>query len=149
MFQRRIQNPLEHLGRCLCDRVNEIQPYITFAKIPTSDVWQGSQYISLFETEKCLCSRKRRSKLFRKILILLCTSLMLLLIVFLTGIEKSSSTISCQTVAALLHYFILTTFLWMGAKAVNLYQMFVQIYQSQTRSHKRFLIQASIIAWGK
>ena len=74
---------------------------------------------------------------------------MLLLIVFLTGIERSSSTISCQTVAALLHYFILTTFLWMGAKAANLYQMFVKIYQSQTRNHKQFLVQASIIAWGK
>ena len=92
-------------------------------------------------------SRKPRSKLPGKILISLSTSLMLLLIVFLTGIERTSNTRNCRAVAALLHYFILTTFLWMGAEAANLYQMFVKVFQ--TRSQKAFLIQASIIAWGK
>ena len=74
-------------------------------------------------------------------------SLMLLLIVFFIGIEKTSNTGSCRTVAALLHYFNLTTFLWMGVEAANLYQMFVKIFQ--TRDQKGFLIRASIIAWGK
>ena len=74
-------------------------------------------------------------------------SLMLLLIVFLIGIEQTSNTKSCQAVAALLHYFILTTFLWMGVEAANLYQMFVKVFQ--TRNQEVFLIRASIIAWGK
>ena len=72
---------------------------------------------------------------------------MLLLIVFLIGIEKTSNAKSCQAVAALLHYFILTTFLWMGVEAANLYQMFVKVFQ--TRNQKAFLIRASTIAWGK
>ena len=72
---------------------------------------------------------------------------MLLLIVFFIGIEKTSNTESCRTVAALLHYFILTTFLWMGVEAANLYQMFVKVFQ--TRDQKGFLIRASIIAWDK
>ena len=72
---------------------------------------------------------------------------MLLLIVFLIEIEKTSNIKSCQAVAALLHYFILTTFLWMGVEAANLYQMFVNVFQ--TRNQIEFLIRASIIAWGK
>ena len=76
-------------------------------------------------------------------------SLLLLLIVFLIGIERTSSMRSCRTVAALLHYFILTTFLWMGVEAANLYQMFVKIFHTQTRSQKGFLIRASTIAWGR
>ena len=72
---------------------------------------------------------------------------MLLLIVFLTGIERTPNTRNCRAVAVLLHYFILTTFFWMGAEATNLYQMFVKVFQ--TRSQKEFLIRASIIAWGK
>ena len=102
-----------------------------------------------FQIQKSFPSRKPRSKLSGKILILLCMSLILLLIVFLIGIERTSSTQSCRTVAAFLHYFILTTFMWMGVEAANLYQMFVKIFQTQTRSQKGFLIRASITAWGK
>ena len=100
-----------------------------------------------FKEKKNFCSRKPRSKLPGKILISLCTSLMVLLIVFLIGIERTSNTKSCQTVAALLHYFILTTFSWMGVEAANLYQMFVKVFQ--TRNQKGFLIRASAIAWGR
>ena len=100
-----------------------------------------------FQQKKIIFSRKPLSKLPGKILILLCTSLMLLLIVFLFGIEKTSNTRSCQAVAGLLHYFILTTFLWMGVEAANLYQMFVHVFQ--TRNQNGFLVQASLMAWGK
>ena len=100
-----------------------------------------------FKEKKNFRSRKPRSKLPGKILISLCTSLMVLLIVFLIGIERTSNTRSCQTVAALLHYFILTTFSWMGVEAANLYQMFVKVFQ--TRNQKGFLIRASAIAWGR
>ena len=100
-----------------------------------------------FKEKKNFRSRKPRSKLPGKILISLCTSLMVLLMVFLIGIERTSNTKSCQTVAALLHYFILTTFSWMGVEAANLYQMFVKVFQ--TRNQKGFLIRASAIAWGR
>ena len=100
-----------------------------------------------FKEKKNFRSRKPRSKLPGKILISLCTSLMVLLIVFLIGIERTSNTKSCQTVAALLHYFILTTFSWMGVEAANLYQMFVKVFQ--TRNQKGFLIRASAVAGGR
>ena len=71
---------------------------------------------------------------------------MLLLIVFLIGIEKTSNTKSCVAVAVLLHYFILTTFSWMGVEAASLYQM-LKVFP--VRKQKGFFIQASTIAWGK
>ena len=104
-------------------------------------------HLCISKRRKNFRSRKPRSKLPGKILISLCTSLMVLLIVFLIGIERTSNTKSCQTVAALLHYFILTTFSWMGVEAANLYQMFVKVFQ--TRNQKGFLIRASAIAWGR
>ena len=74
---------------------------------------------------------------------------MLLLIMFLSGIERTSNKENCRAVAVFLYYFILTTFMWMGVKAANLYQMFERIFQTQTRSQKRFLFRASVIAWGR
>jgi len=57
---------------------------------------------------------------------------MILLVVFLVGIERSSVDLktSCQVVAGILHYFVLTTFFWMLIEAINLYRNFVQIFQS-------------------
>ena len=91
--------------------------------------------------------RKLREKLPPKILISLCVSLLALLIVFLAGIEKTSNKVGCRVVAALLHYFILTTFFWMGVEAVNIYQMFVKVFRKG--SQKRFLLRSSLVAWGK
>ena len=91
--------------------------------------------------------RKLREKLSPKILISLCISLLALLIVFLTGIEKTSNRVGCQVVAALLHYFILTTFFWMAVEAINIYQMFVKVFRKG--SQKRFLLRSSLVAWGK
>ena len=93
------------------------------------------------------CHRKPRSKLPTKILILLCMSLMLLLMVFLTGIERTSDPKACRATAVLLHYFILTTFSWMGVEAATLYRMCVQVFQ--TGGQKKFLIRAAVIALGK
>ena len=109
----------------------------------------GCECISVFQVDFFFPSRKPRSKLTGKILILLCTSLMLLLIVFLSGIERTSNKENCRAVAVFLHYFILTTFMWMGVEAANLYQMFVRIFQTQARNQKRFLFRASVIAWGR
>ena len=92
-------------------------------------------------------SRKLREKLPPKILISLCVSLLALLIVFLVGIENTSDKVGCQVVAALLHYFLLTTFFWMGVEAFNIYQMFVKVFRKG--SEKRFLLRSSLVAWCK
>ena len=72
---------------------------------------------------------------------------MALLIVFLVGAEKTSDKIGCRIIGALLHYFILTTFLWMAVEAVNFYRMFVRVFQKGSQA--KFYVAASLVAWGK
>lgn len=66
---------------------------------------------------------------------------------FLAGIERTSNQKVCRAVAVLLHYLILSTFIWMGVEAIHLYQMLVKVFQKG--SQKRFLIQASATALGE
>ena len=64
------------------------------------------------------------------ILVSLCISITALLIVFLIGVERKTagSETACQVVAGILHYFMLTTFIWMLVEAINLYHNFVKIF---------------------
>ena len=87
-----------------------------------------------------------RQKLPPKILLSFCVSLLLLLVVFLVGIERTKHKIGCQTVAASLHYFILSTFFWMATEAVNLHRKFVKVFRAG--SDKKFFISCSIFALG-
>lgn len=73
---------------------------------------------------------------------------MAVLIIFLAGAEKTEPRIGCQVVAALLHYFILSTFFWMAVEGLNLYRNFVKVF-SGGASNSRFLMNALLFAWGK
>ena len=48
--------------------------------------------------------------------------------------------------AILLHYFTLASLMWMAVEAVNMYMLFVRVWDSHIHL---FLVKASIIAWGK
>lgn len=91
--------------------------------------------------------QKLRRKLPPKILISLSVSLSAVLIIFLVGAERTSPRVGCQTVAALLQYFILSTFCWMAVEALNLYRNFVKVFSGRS-SNSRFMIRASIFSWG-
>ena len=85
----------------------------------------------------------------RKLLMNLCASMLCLYLVFLFGIDasKSSNTLACQSVGALLHYFVLTTIFWMGVESRNMYVMLVNVLKEQHGGH--FLLKSSCFAWGK
>ena len=87
-----------------------------------------------------------RKKLPQQILISLCLSLMALLIVFLAGANRTSSRLGCQFIAAILQYFILTTFSWTAVEAFLLYRKFVIIFNKHDES--KLFFRASLIAWG-
>ena len=96
-----------------------------------------------------LIYRNLRKKLAPKILISLCISLMILLVVFLFATEARKITsvkFVCQIIACILHYFMLTTFMWMLVEAVNLYYSFVKIFNG--RDKKKFFKWASWASWG-
>ncbi|XP_065668365.1 adhesion G-protein coupled receptor G4-like isoform X3 [Hydra vulgaris] len=90
--------------------------------------------------------RNLRKKLPQRILICLCISLMGLLLVFLIGAEKTSPIQLCQVIAAVLHYFILSTFCWMLVEAFNLYLSFVIVFNK--RNDSNVFRNANIFAWG-
>ena len=91
-----------------------------------------------------LLRRKLRSKRPPRILMCLCVALMLTLIIFLAGISAKDLK-GCQTVALLIHFFVLASFMWMAVEGFNLYLSFVKIVPS---SIPYFIVKASLFAWG-
>ncbi|XP_073399650.1 adhesion G-protein coupled receptor G4 isoform X2 [Dendrobates tinctorius] len=82
-----------------------------------------------------------------KILMNLCFSLLMLNLVFLVNEWLSSFRIPglCILVGALLHYFLLTSFTWMGLEAVHMYFAFVKVFNSYI--HK-YILKLCIAGWG-
>ncbi|XP_072050889.1 uncharacterized protein [Amphiura filiformis] len=89
--------------------------------------------------------RKLRDKQPQRILIHLSFSLLGLYVVFLIGIEQTHWKHGCTAVAGLMHYFTLTSISWMAVEAINMYYVFIQVMNSQV---SRFMLKASIFAWG-
>ena len=74
-------------------------------------------------------------------------SLASLFIVFLAGMDQTEDTKGCQVAAAILHYLMLSTFMWTAVNAHNLYQVIVVVFSD--RSETRYFRVASLVAWGK
>ncbi|XP_064483453.1 adhesion G protein-coupled receptor E1-like [Ornithodoros turicata] len=90
------------------------------------------------------CLNKDRSG---KILLNLCVSMLLLNASFLVGSlhEKLGWIDLCFAVAIAMHYFLLTSLAWMGAEALNMYQMLIHVFAS---SETCFMFKRCIVAWG-
>ncbi|XP_073497379.1 adhesion G-protein coupled receptor G4 [Phyllobates terribilis] len=82
-----------------------------------------------------------------KILMNLSFSLLMLNLLFLVDDWLSSFRIPglCILVGALLHYFLLTSFTWMGLEAVHMYFAFVKVFNSYI--HK-YILKLCIAGWG-
>ena len=90
--------------------------------------------------------RRLRRSLPSKILIQLCLSLMLTLICFVVGADMTTPVFACRGFAILIQYFLLVCFCWMIVEGVNLYLSFVIVMGSYIQ---RFMVKASLFAWGK
>ena len=71
--------------------------------------------------------------------------MMLMLIVFVAGINRTENRIGCIAVGALLHYLILVSWMWMGAEALLLFQKLVIVF---IKVSVKYLIIISIACWG-
>ena len=69
-----------------------------------------------------------------------------MLIVFVTGIDQTQVYGGCVTVSALLHYFTLVMWMWMGAEAVFMFQKLVIVFVQVTT---RYIIAVSLVCWCK
>ncbi|KAM3931572.1 adhesion G-protein coupled receptor G6 isoform 3-T3 [Leptodactylus fuscus] len=82
-----------------------------------------------------------------KILMNLSTALLFLNLFFLLDGWLASFEINelCIAVAALLHFFLLATFTWMGLEAVHMYIALVKVFNTYIR---RYILKFCIIGWG-
>uniref|UniRef100_A0A7M5X0H9 Uncharacterized protein n=2 Tax=Clytia hemisphaerica TaxID=252671 RepID=A0A7M5X0H9_9CNID len=87
-----------------------------------------------------------RTKLAPKILINLSISMLCLLILFISVVDRTTPRVGCQIIAGLIQYFMLSTFCWMAVEGANLYRMFVTIFSSGSTG--KFYKKASIFGWG-
>lgn len=97
----------------------------------------------------CLISfrfRKFRSQRPKQILINLCFALLGLYLSFLIGIDRVNLKIGCTIFGALIHFFCLASVAWMCVEAVNMYLLFVKIFDSGV---SRFMLKSMAAAWGK
>ncbi|KFU84037.1 G-protein coupled receptor 64, partial [Chaetura pelagica] len=94
-----------------------------------------------------LAFEKIRRDIPSKILIQLCTALLLLNLVFLldSWITLYQSRILCITVAACLHYFLLAAFTWMGLEAFHMYLALVKVFNTYVQ---RYMLKFCIVGWG-
>ena len=90
--------------------------------------------------------RKLRQRDVSKFQIQLCISLFFMLIVFASGINRTRVYGVCVTMSALIHYFTLVTWMWMGALAVNMYQKLVIVF---VHISTRYIIAVSLVCWCK
>lgn len=92
-----------------------------------------------------LLFKSLRTNRSRQILIHLCIALLILYVVFICGIVATRIQYACMVVAALLHYLVLVTVMWMGVEARHMYVMLVKVFKSE---RSRFVIKAALVAWG-
>ena len=76
-------------------------------------------------------------------------ALFFLLLVLVTGIDRTPPNYAyggCVTVSALIQYFSLAAFMWMGAEAVLMFQKLVIVF---TQITIKYIIAVSFICWCK
>ncbi|XP_015988183.2 adhesion G-protein coupled receptor G6 isoform X5 [Rousettus aegyptiacus] len=82
-----------------------------------------------------------------KILMNLSTALLFLNLIFLLNGWVTSFHVDglCTAVAALLHFFLLATFTWMGLEAIHMYIALVKVFNTYIR---RYVLKFCIAGWG-
>ncbi|XP_075410573.1 adhesion G-protein coupled receptor G6 isoform X2 [Tenrec ecaudatus] len=82
-----------------------------------------------------------------KILMNLSTALLFLNLIFLLDGWITSFHVDglCTAVAALLHFFLLATFTWMGLEAIHMYIALVKVFNTYIR---RYILKFCIVGWG-
>lgn len=53
---------------------------------------------------------------------------------------------ACTSVAVLIHYTVISTLVWMGIEAFNLYRLLVRVFAMY---EKHFLLKRVLAGWGK
>lgn len=112
-------------------------------------MWQDLIKKRPYLTKHCVFSfSKLRKDHPSKILINLCTALLMLNLVFLINSWSSSFQKAglCITVAVALHYFLLVSLTWMGLEAVHMYFALVKVFNIYIPN---YILKFCLVGWGK
>uniref|UniRef100_A0A8D3ABB4 Adhesion G-protein coupled receptor G6 n=1 Tax=Scophthalmus maximus TaxID=52904 RepID=A0A8D3ABB4_SCOMX len=122
-------------------RNTRILTFITYIGCGVSAIFSAATLLTYIAFEKI------RRDYPSKILMNLSTSLLFLNLVFLldgwlAGLEHDGL---CLSVAVFLHYFLLTSFTWMGLESVHMYIALVKVFNTYIR---RYILKFCLVGWG-
>ncbi|XP_042300793.1 adhesion G-protein coupled receptor G6 isoform X4 [Sceloporus undulatus] len=119
----------------------KVLTFITYIGCGVSAIFSAATLLTYIAFEKL------RRDYPSKILMNLSTALLCLNLAFLLDGWIASFDIEglCIAIAALLHYFLLATFTWMGLEAVHMYIALVKVFNTYIR---RYILKFCIIGWG-
>ncbi|XP_052833922.1 adhesion G-protein coupled receptor G6 isoform X1 [Octopus bimaculoides] len=112
-----------------------------------SNVGCGISFVCLILTVIIHAYFKNLWKLIAsKILVNLCISLAVTYLIFLVGFQEYSTKLTavCKAMAALLHYSLLSSFMWMSVEALHIY-LGLFVFKTIRSS---FIKRSSILVWG-
>ncbi|CAI9743441.1 adhesion G-protein coupled receptor G6-like [Octopus vulgaris] len=142
---------------CSCDHLTSFALLMNVYQKPvvnihplsmTSYIGCGISFVCLILTIIIhVCSKNLRKLMASKILVNLCVSLAITNLIFLVGMQPYASkiTAACKAVAALLHYFLLASLMWMAVEALHVCLAAVIVFKTY-QSH--FILKSSILSWG-
>ncbi|XP_035755695.1 adhesion G-protein coupled receptor G6 isoform X2 [Egretta garzetta] len=146
---------------CLCNHLTHFGVLMDLQRIVTQIDSQNTKVLTFITYIGCgisaifsaatlltyIAFEKLRRDYPSKILMNLSTALLFLNLIFLLDGWIASFDIDglCIAVAALLHFFLLATFTWMGLEAVHMYIALVKVFNTYIR---RYILKFCIIGWG-
>ncbi|KAM9667246.1 adhesion G-protein coupled receptor G6 isoform 2-T2 [Trichechus inunguis] len=122
-------------------RNTKVLTFITYIGCGISAIFSAATLLTYVAFEKL------RRDYPSKILMNLSTALLFLNLIFLLDGWITSFDVDglCTAVAALLHFFLLATFTWMGLEAIHMYIALVKVFNTYIR---RYILKFCIIGWG-
>ncbi|XP_075814396.1 adhesion G-protein coupled receptor G4 [Microtus pennsylvanicus] len=133
---------LMDLSRSTVDAVNErILVIITYTGCGISSIFLGIAMVTY------IAFHKLRKDYPSKILINLCTALLMLNLAFLVNswLASFQSVGLCITAALALHYFLLVSLTWMGLEAVHMYFALVKVFNTYIPN---YILKLCLAGWG-
>ncbi|XP_059368386.1 adhesion G-protein coupled receptor G6-like isoform X3 [Carassius carassius] len=123
------------------EKNNRVLTFITYIGCGISAIFSAATLLTYIAFEKL------RRDYPSKILMNLSTSLLFLNMVFLLDGWLTSYEIEglCVTVAVFLHFFLLTSFTWMGLESIHMYIALVKVFNTYIR---RYILKFCLVGWG-
>ena len=93
--------------------------------------------------------RERQSSIQFKFYIQLCIALLCLYVAFIAGIDRTERFPVCVLFSALIHYFSLTSVLWMSATCGFIFWILVVNPFSKTHFNNVHMLVVTVLCWGE